>query len=38
MNVSEVELDELMVGTSQLAAVLDISGKYVAELTRAAVL
>jgi len=38
MNVFEVELDEIVVGTSQLAAALDISGKSVAELTRAAVL
>jgi hypothetical protein len=36
--VPQAELDEIVVGTNQLAAVLDISGKYVAELTRGAVL
>lgn len=35
MSVSEADLDGLVVGTSQLAGVLDVSTKYVAELTAA---
>jgi hypothetical protein len=38
MNVSEPGLDTLVVGTSQLAGVHDVSTKYVADLTRAGVL
>lgn len=36
MSVSERELDTLVVRTSQLAGVLRVSTKYVADLTQAA--
>jgi hypothetical protein len=38
MTVSEAELDALVVGTSQLAAVLDVSVAHISDLTRAGVL
>ena len=38
MNVSEADLDGIVVTSSQLAGVLDVSTKYVAGLTRAGVL
>jgi hypothetical protein len=38
MTVSEADLDALTVGTSQLAAALDVSKNYVVVLTRQGVL
>ena len=38
IHVSEADLDRIVVTSSQLAGVLDVSTKYVADLTRAGVL
>ena len=38
MDASKAELDEIIVGTAQLAAILDVSMHHVQDLTRAGVL